>query len=304
MGSSYRFSFIILITIIAAALLAGCQNQTSDIQSTARVVDSVASADGLMIYYDTQGTGDKALVFVHGWCCNRTFWTDQADHFATDYRVVTIDLGGHGESGLDRQGWTVPAFGADVAAVVEKLDLKQVIMIGHSMGGAIIIEAARNLAARGLADRAVAVIGVDNFQTFNQNFSLDEINSFLDRFRTDFAAETNTFVRRMFPLDADTALVDRVAAVMSSASPEMGIEVIGNVLAYDYITALTEMRLPVRSISGDRFPTDVSGNDTIATSFEARYMSGRGHFLQMEDPVTFNKLLEETLAEFWPKPAE
>ena len=85
--------------------------------------------DGATIVYDYRGAGDQALVFVHCWCCDRSFWAGQVDEFAKDYMIVTVDLGGHGGSTAKREDWTVELFGGDVAAVVKKLDLKQAILI-------------------------------------------------------------------------------------------------------------------------------------------------------------------------------
>ena len=76
--------------------------------------DIAISADGVPIHYKARGDGDIALVFVHGWCCNRSYWEKQLDHFAPHHRVVTIDLGGHGESGLKRESWSMAAFAGDV----------------------------------------------------------------------------------------------------------------------------------------------------------------------------------------------
>jgi len=77
--------------------------------------------------HEVRGEGEPALVFIHGWCCDRTYWEAQLPYFAQKYKVVTIDLAGHGESGLDRKAWTMKAFGEDVAAVVEKLGFYKTI---------------------------------------------------------------------------------------------------------------------------------------------------------------------------------
>ena len=91
------------------------------------------SADGLPIQYDVQGNGAIALVFVHGWCCDRRCWDRQVYAFAPSYTVVRLDLAGHGTSGQHRTQWTVPAFAQDVMAVVRQLELEQVVLIGHSL---------------------------------------------------------------------------------------------------------------------------------------------------------------------------
>jgi pimeloyl-ACP methyl ester carboxylesterase len=121
------------------------------------------SSDGVPIHYDVQGSGPIALVFVHGWCCNRGYWAAQVDHFATRNTVVNIDLAGHGASGRERARWTMSAFGLDVVAVIEHLELQQVVMVGHSMGGVAIVEAACRL-----PDSVIGLVGVDTWRNLEQ----------------------------------------------------------------------------------------------------------------------------------------
>jgi pimeloyl-ACP methyl ester carboxylesterase len=80
------------------------------------------------------GEGALVLVFVHGWSCDRSYWKGQLEPFSQHYKVVAIDLAGHGASGKERKNYTIESFGADVAAVVNKLNLQHIILIGHSMG--------------------------------------------------------------------------------------------------------------------------------------------------------------------------
>jgi pimeloyl-ACP methyl ester carboxylesterase len=90
------------------------------------------SPDGEPIAYSVKGKGDITLVFVHGWSCDSRYWREQVPFFAKNYRVVTVDLAGHGHSGLGREIYTMQAFGNDVKAVVEKVGAKRVILIGSA----------------------------------------------------------------------------------------------------------------------------------------------------------------------------
>lgn len=103
------------------------------------------SGTGAPIAFDTRGRGDVAIVFVHGWASDRTFWKEQADAFARDYRVVTLDLTGHGPFAAPRPPLFVLSLAADVEAVVRDLGLKRVVLVGHSMGGAVALGAAKRL---------------------------------------------------------------------------------------------------------------------------------------------------------------
>src|SRR5688572_20684483 len=123
-----RHRFVGLFLVLSALLLSGCGGST---------VDTATSADGIPIKYEVTGDGKVALLFIHGWTANRELWDDQAKHFKSDYQVVRIDLAGHGDSGSGRKVYSVAAFGADVAAVADKLGLKRVVLIGHSMGGPV-----------------------------------------------------------------------------------------------------------------------------------------------------------------------
>ena len=173
------------------------------------------SPDGIEIRYDVAGSGSPAIVFVHGWSCDRTYWREQMTAFAARHLVVAIDLAGHGESGIGRASWTMPAFGDDTVAVVEQLGLERVVLVGHSMGGDVVTEAALRL-----GDRVAGVVWVDTYPTLDEVTTAEELDAFAEPFQRDFPGHTRQFVRGMFPPTADPALVERVAEDMASAPPD------------------------------------------------------------------------------------
>lgn len=297
---SVNRSHLVLLALLSIALLvmfAACQKEaeTAQTETPGVIDDSVAAPDGAMIHYDVRGRGDRTLVFIHCWCCNREFWRNQVEPFSQDYRVVTVDLGGHGESATHREHWTMEGFGQDVAAVVDKLDLHNAVLIGHSMGGTVMIEAARHLNGR-----LVGLVGVDNLQHMAQRFPEDQVDAYIATVKADFEGQARKSVAAMFTENADTALVRETSDIMASADPAMGTEALELLLKYDYAPALKEVRLPIRTISSDKYPTDVEGNRTLAASFDLRIMPNEGHFPHLEKPAEFNRLLTETLADFWP----
>ena len=130
--------------------------------------------DDVKIAFTTEGIGEPAVVFVHGWSCDRSYWRNQMSLFAEQYQVVAIDLAGHGTSGVERDDWTVEAFGGDVAAVVKKLGLEKVVLVGHSMGGPVNIEAARLI-----PDRVVGLIGADTYHDLEETVPEAQRDQFL-----------------------------------------------------------------------------------------------------------------------------
>ncbi len=201
-------------------------------------------------------------------------------------------MGGHGGSGTDREDWTIAAFGADVAAVVKKLNPDKVVLIGHSMAGSVNIEATRQLPGR-----VIGLIGADCYKKFGTGYSPEQVTEIVAPFKADFTTAVDGFVRNMFPETADSALVDWVAADMGAAPPEVGISAMTNFFVYDYQAILKEVRVPISAINTDMWPTDSETNQKFAASFELKLMSDVGHFVQQEDPATFNRLLHETLDE-------
>jgi pimeloyl-ACP methyl ester carboxylesterase len=96
---------------------------------------TTTGAGGVPIAYDSAGSGDTTLIFVHGWSCDRSYWREQMPAFSGEYRVVAVDLGGHGASPADREDWSIESFGQDAAAVAAAAGADRIVLIGHSMGG-------------------------------------------------------------------------------------------------------------------------------------------------------------------------
>jgi pimeloyl-ACP methyl ester carboxylesterase len=253
---------------------------------------SVASADGVEIRYEVAGEGSPPIVFVHGWSCDRTYWREQVPHFAGSHRVVSIDLGGHGESGTGREEWTMAAFGADVAAVLEHADLRGAVLVGHSMGGPVILEAARLAPGR-----VAALVPVDTLQDVEDPVDPGQLDALVAGLRADFAATTNAFVRSMFSPTAAPALVDRIARDMSAAPPAVGISALANTFRHDTAAALAAVTVPVRLINADKWPTDLEAARRHKADVELAVMPGVGHFLMAEEPDEFNRWLERAVRE-------
>lgn len=98
------------------------------------------SFDDERIAYDVVGKGNTALIFIHGWSCDGRYWQNQIPYFAKEYQVITVDLAGHGHSSLNRAEYSMGAFANDVKAIVEQEHIDRAILIGHSMGGLLLLK--------------------------------------------------------------------------------------------------------------------------------------------------------------------
>ena len=251
---------------------------------------TVAAPDGVTVAYTVSGEGSPVMVFIHGWMCNQTFWAAQVEEFSASNTVITIDLPGHGLSGMDREEWPLLGFGGDVQAVVEHLGLTDVVLIGHSMGGSTALEAARLM-----PDRTIGVIAVDSLQNADAKYDPDQFNGILAAYDKDFAGTCKKFTTSMFLESADPQLIERVTSDMCDHSPEIAIALLREFFNYEMGPALAAVDVPVRYINAPTYPTNVEVNRTYQPDFDGVIMDGVGHFLMMEKPVEFNELLRQVV---------
>jgi pimeloyl-ACP methyl ester carboxylesterase len=269
-----------MLTIMLAGATAGAVEST---------VGRATSADGTEIVYEVRGEGTPELVFIHGWSCDRGYWCEQVDVFAEKHRVVAIDLAGHGESAAGRQEYTVEAFGADVAAVLVDAKVTDAILVGHSMGGPVAVEAALRE-----PDRVRGIVGVDNFQSFVREIPTEQASAFIDGLEENFAPMVNGWVKGMFPVQADQELRDEIAADMAAGDPAVGISAMRNILPWmggGGADRVRQLKVNITTVSSDMHPTDVEANQELVPDFEVRVMKGVGHFPMLEAPAEFNELL-------------
>ena len=253
----------------------------------------VISTGNVPIYYDVKGKGDPALMFVHGWSRNRNDWDGQIDYFSEKHEVIRLDLAGHGESIGNRNDWSILTFSHDVMAVIEKLDPKQIVLIGHSLGAPVAIETARRL-----PDCIVGIVAVDAFHDVEEKFTQDQIDDILAPFRYDFVETYAQGARMMLK---DSTQIQKSIEQIASFSPEIGIASLERCYHYNsnnLIPALKEVKVPIWCINSDAIPTNVEAARRYASSFDVIIMEGVGHEMQTADPERFNQLLERILSEF------
>jgi pimeloyl-ACP methyl ester carboxylesterase len=241
--------------------------------------------------YEAIGSGEPALMFLHGWACDRTVWNGQVDVLARTHRVIAVDLPGHGESPQARGPWSIEACGAEVAALAQRLDLSRIVLVGHSMGGDVAIEA-----ARGLAGRVDAIVWVDAYRSLPVERDALRIARWVEPFRADFAGTMRHVVRGMFPPSADPALVEHLVSDMAAAEPAAAIEILEASLRYGATVteAIAAAGVPVWAINPEQPPSDAGALARHGVRLST--LGGVGHFLMMEDPAAFNRCLADQLA--------
>ena len=186
----------------------------------------VPSKDGTPISYEIYGAGESTLVFVHGWSCDARYWRAQLPHFAENHRVVMLDLAGHGHSGTTRSQYTMRAFGEDVKAVIEATGSRRIILIGHSMGGSVIAEAARLMPSR-----VIGLIGIDTLEDIEYPMTREELKRMIAPLEKDFRAGSRQFVEEMISPQTDPQLREWILSDMSAAPPAVALSAMNNMMS-------------------------------------------------------------------------
>lgn len=276
--------FVALAFLIPSYSLIGAGRGAAQVET-----HSLISRDGVRIVYDVRGRGDTTLLFVHCWSCNRFFWRDQADAFADRYRVVTLDLGGHGESGKNRKQWSVLGLAEDVRAVANALNLQRMVLIGHSMGGPVSLEAARLMHGR-----VLGVILVDTMQDVEVPNSVVEANSRAEKLTENFAGVMGN-LSSVFPKTSDPAVRHWVEKQALAADPKVAVALILDNPNLDFKKLFADAGVPIRAINATpplAPVTNLVANRKYA-DYDAALIDDAGHFMMMTRPKEFNEQLEK-----------
>ena len=259
------------------------------------------SKDGTPVSYEVYGAGEPALVFVHGWSCDARYWRAQVPHFSKKHRVVILDLAGHGHSGMSRTKYTMGAFGEDVRAVTEAVGSPRVILIGHSMGGSVIAEAARLM-----PNRVIGLIGIDTLDNIEYPLTSEELKKMTAPLERDFRAGSRQFIETMILPQTDPQLREWILSDVSAAPPSVALSAMNEMMA-QFITGeaakvFEKIRIPVITVNGDLWPINYEANRRHMFSYDALVIKKADHFLMMDRPEEFNGALEKTIKMLLEKP--
>ncbi|MEO8764665.1 MAG: alpha/beta hydrolase [Ginsengibacter sp.] len=278
-----------LASLALIAFLVSCNsNDTSkDVSLPAKIL---IQNEGVHIDYTDSGNGDTTLLFVHGWCINKTYWSDQVSFFSKKYRVITIDLPGFGASGKNRASWNTQTFGRDIDSVIYVLNLKNVILIGHSMAGDIILEAAVKS-----TDNVIGLVGVDNFKNTGQVQTKEDKENYkkaIDSLKINFkATASDYFNQALFYKTTADSIKKRILGEVSVCDSVIAVACIAQD-DFDEVKKLVAVKKKLSLINSDYTPTDTSSFVANHIPYELFLIHNTGHFPMVEKPVAFDSLLQ------------
>ena len=255
----------------------------------------------LRVHYEDYGAGPDALVFIHGWTCDLTFWRGQEPLYANpSYRSLLIDLPGHGLSDKPHCAYPIEFFARAVEAVMRDAHVERTVLIGHSLGGPIAYAFLRLF-----PEKAKGLVLVDAFVSRHMAGPPD---------RAATAAVFAKTARSLQGPAGERNFAQRVESCFTAQTPEvLRAEIRAKMAAtpkHVRIAALTSISSLQPPPDDETFDLPAIAIQAAEPATEARFelmrnifprmqldkWEGAGHFLMMEDPQRFNRELEQFLA--------
>jgi pimeloyl-ACP methyl ester carboxylesterase len=258
-----------------------------------------AALNGTTLHYERAGSGMPTLVFVHGFACAHEDWRHQVGVFAGRRGVVACDLRGHGASPGDPGACNIETYGADVVALLAALDLTGVVLVGHSMGCRVVLQA-----YAAAPERVVGLVLIDGSSVGAGG------ERAVEAARATLAAGYRGFVRPLFTQmffaagsEADR-LIERALALPEAIGGALWVSMVGWD-ARRMTGALESVRVPLLVIQSTamspergRVPLAAGGTSPWlelvrrhAPGSEIEIVPGVGHFAMVEAPQRVNAAL-------------
>lgn len=269
--------------------------RTGEIAGVPSKVEGRARVGDVELQYEIVGTGEPVLL-LHGLGSSSADWAPQIAELARDFRVIAVDLRGHGRSDKPAGPYSIAGFAADVAAVLARLGVGEAHVCGISLGGMVAFQLAVDHPA---LVRTLAIINSGPAfpgHTLKGWLAL-QARLWIIRMK-GLPALGPVIARRLFPKPEQeplrTAFVEQFAT-NDRAAYESTLRAIGN---FDVSDRLDGIRCPILVLAGDRDYTPLSAKEAYMPRLrDARLVVIRdsGHASPMDQPFEVN----EALAEFW-----
>ena len=254
---------------------------------------SAASVDGLAIHSTTTGSGAKTVILVHGWTCDETTWTSQVPELAKTFRVITLDLPGHGKSGMPKQ-FSMDLFARAIEAVRAEARADRVVLAGHSMGTPVVTAYARMF-----PQRVAGLVFVDGPVTIgpqNTNGKAAKGNGKgvpqpQSMAGPEGRANREQMIHGMFSASTTQAMQTKILNMM--LAPPEATAVGAMAATFDPANWKEDtLAMPILAINApNSFATNRAYMSAHFPSHEFAEIAGTGHFLMLEKPEEFNRLL-------------
>jgi pimeloyl-ACP methyl ester carboxylesterase len=251
--------------------------------------------DRVALHFERIDGNRRPIVFIHGWCCDRTFFAPQAEYFsALGHQILLPDLRGHGLSDKPEQPYPIEVFSDDLAWMCGALKIERPVFVGHSMGGIIAFDIAARYpdlpSAIALLDAAVVL----------PEAARAIIPDFVKRLRSPgFATAMRDLVGSVFFIPSDDPeRKARILDFMAQTPQHVMADAYGRLAEYAADKTPNRVTVPSLYIAADEpsARTDMARLDVLIPHLNVGRTVCSGHFCQLEVPDQINAMLARFIA--------
>lgn len=266
------------------------------------LMSKFTTSDGIKLYYEVNGEG-KPIVFIHGWSADHTSFKPHVEELSKDFKVITYDLRGHGASDRPDKGLTLNRFAIDLEELMEYLNLKDVTVVGWSMGSSIIFDYVRTFGVSRLSsvcivDMTPKLINDDEWKLglYHGRFTVDDTFKALTTMCNNWMDFAKPFIKKAIPYLNEEQLKPIYEAA-STNTPHIMYSMWIAMSANDYRDVLGNITVPTFIIYGEK--------STLYSNETARYLNSKipnskivafkncTHFLVLENPQKLVEIVKE-----------
>lgn len=241
--------------------------------------------EDVTLAYEESGAGSP-IVFIHGWCCDRSHFERQVAHFAASHRCISVDLRGHGESDAPDTAYSIRGFADDVAWLCGELGVERPVVVGHSMGGAV----ALSLSVEH-PELPSAIVMLDG--------ALVRPDELIERWRHVSAglhsAAYEETLKQIFGgmfLPTDTALTRQIIEHAVRSPRHVVLAAWGGMDSYDSHADAVKCGVPAMYVGSTSPVADMHMLKELMPGITLAQTAGAGHFHQLEVPDQINAMIE------------
>ncbi len=263
------------------------------------------------IAYQKEGKGKPVLLFIHGLSSNSDAWYRNIEELKKDFNCITLDLPGFGKSYKNADEFTASYFAEILKEFIEKLKLKKITLVGHSMGGQASIRFASKYPEQLDKLILIAPAGIEEFTDFEGNAMKMVMNPKTIMATTDEQIDRNYLLNfYKMPKEADQMILDRKKIVKSSDFEAHAIAIqksVTGMLDDQVIADLAKIKTPTLIIFGkndmlipNKYLHPLLTIDALSKTAQESIKNSKlvmideaGHFLQFEKPAEVNAEIKE-----------
>lgn len=262
------------------------------------------------IAYVEQGSGEHTLLFIHGLSSNLEAWRKNVSSLERKYKCVAVDLPGYGKSSKNRTNYSLKDYAAFLHDFIDEKQLKNVVPVGHSMGGQIAIHLVLDNPAKFEKLVLIAPAGIETFSDKEAMLMKSSYTAAMVENSTPEQIKNNYKLNfYSFPGDANFMVEDRIAMKETDDFPQYAQVVVNNISAMldePVINKLSEISIPVLMVYGRNdllipnkyFHPDQSVDTLVErakeqiSQLQVELIDEAGHFVNFEKSGEVNRIIE------------